>query len=185
MERREALKKLAIGGAVGMTASSVVSTRAFAYDLPSNPTGISILTQTITTQRLDIESVSFGTAMCPASANVTAVSGVFQQWDAAISSISGPGNAVVQLRAYNGGPVFGLLPFSHFDPLGFRLRKRFANGAGDPPWQPGDSFNVNLTVRFTCTYSDGTTRDLDEVISYRITKGANPPSAQNWNVVQL
>ena len=68
MDRREALKKLAIGGATAVGASAVVSTPAFAFDQPSvigNPfvaAGVTGFGQTLTV------TVTPAAASCPASA---------------------------------------------------------------------------------------------------------------------
>lgn len=189
MDRREALRRIGAGAVVTAAGSTIVSSRAFAYDLPFSPVAPPLFVQNTPPPptnsrvfRVDIESTGstpFGTASCNASAISQTVEGTFVRWDISVNSIT-PSGQNVQLRPFNGGAVIADLPASHFDGRGFRLRKR--QGSSDTEWDPGDSFDVDLVVEFSCRYSDNTVRTLQHIFSYTVTKGPDPPSDDNWAV---
>ena len=182
LDRRHALKQIGAAGAVVVATPLVMSSPAFAYDSPTAPSGAAISATTIGSERVNVNTVSFGTASCPASANSTTAAASFLRWE--ISKLSTtPSNATIQLRPDGGGGVIATLPATYTtQSTGFRLRKRNSNGNQDITLSTGDSFNVDLVVRYTCTYSDGTTRTLDHTHSFTITKGSGGSSANDWIV---
>ena len=182
MDRRQALKKIGAAGAVVAATPVVLSTPAFAYDSPTAPSGAIIVATTIPTQRVNVNMISLGTASCPASANSTTAAVSFLRWEISKGSTT-PSNAMIQLRPDGGGGVIDTLPSTYtLQSTGFRLRKRSAAGNSDLNLSTGDTFNVGLVVRYTCTYSDGTTRTLDHTHSFTITKGGGGPSVNDWFV---
>jgi hypothetical protein len=153
MDRRDALKKLGAGGLVAAGVSMVVSTPAFAYDLP---TGVLPATMTVTSSgsTATVTITSNGTASCPNSApsqvatfvsrstrmvtiNAVQVFGIFP------TEFRLGGNDLPQVTA---AASFQLQKFGVF----FGTAQDFVNG---------DSFRAEITVTWRCTYSDGTTRD--------------------------
>lgn len=178
MDRREALKKLGVGGAAIATASVVVSQPAFAYDAPTITPGgnISVIVVSPGTavapvgSRFDIVVARYPTATCPGSAINTPLPpgtafisertvtvtpgniGAGSIWwaNADIMSTSGaPGSAprsgTTTFSAPN-QPIPGLLG---------RVRKRAVPTPDDGSVVAlaGESFSINVTLRFTCFYS--------------------------------
>lgn len=154
MDRRDALKKIAVGGATVVGASAVMSSPAFAYAAPTNiPTPTS--TVSVVNASLALVMISYGgTATCPASAT------------------AGPDQVQISTAVTSG--LAGTDPFLRVPGLGrldltttlvsFQVRKRTANGSPPPsflndPYVNGDSFSLAMTSTWRCTYSDGTTSD--------------------------
>jgi len=154
MDRRDALKKIAIGGATVVGASAVMSSPAFAYAAPTNiPTPTSNVT--VVNASLALVIISYGgTATCPASAT------------------AGPNEIQISTAVTSG--LAGTDPFLRVPGVGrldltttlvsFQVRKRAANVPPPPsfinvPYVSGDSFSLDMTSTWRCTYSDGTTSD--------------------------
>ncbi len=186
MDRRQAIRRIAAGTGATVAASAVVTSPAFAYDAPTvSPGPPTPLVHTVGFERVDVESNGFGTATCPASANATSVAGTFLGWN--IRVVTNIDNTLFQLRRYNGGPILATFntTATHNDYRGFRIRKRRPTSTTALSWKPNDAFEVDLRVRYTCTYSDGTTRSVDHTKTIRLTKGPGASSANDWIVVVL
>ncbi len=156
MDRREALKKLGAGGLTVAGASMIVSTPAFAYDLP---TGVTPATMTVTStgNTATVAITSNGTASCPNSApsqvatlvsvstqvvTVNAVPAVFIIFN--IPTVFRLGG--LDLPQTTGAASFAIQKFGQFI-------------IGATNFVNGDSFRAEITATWRCTYSDGTTRD--------------------------
>jgi hypothetical protein len=156
MDRRDALKKLGAGGLTVAGASMIVSTPAFAYDLPTG--GMPAMMAVASTgNTATVMITSNGTASCPNSA---------PSQTATVVSVS------TRVVTVNAVPVF----FIFFNiPTEFRLGgvalpqttgaasfaiQKFGQFiVGATNFVNGDVFRAEITVTWRCTYSDGTTRD--------------------------
>ncbi len=181
MDRRDAIKRLAAGTGVVVGATTLSSSPAFAYDLPTvvsppgTPTFRALRNYLVRLDRV----LPWGTATCPGSAiNSGNVSGSFQRWD--VSVANNPSGTVFRLRTW-GGTTVGLMPpaGSVTNWRGLRIHKRNAADTGNVAFVAGDSFNIGLVVRFTCRYA-GRTVTLDHTTSYVLTNGPGP---RDWTLV--
>ena len=146
MDRRQALLKLAAGGATAVGASMVLSTPAFAYNAPSLATQATLSTSVVNARRVRITVTSVGTAMCPASA-LTTSPGIYVRSD--LATVFASGSSFFERRS-PGATV--PLPASATT-LTFDVRRN--NPSGSNNWVNGDSFSVTVFADFTCTYGTG------------------------------
>lgn len=148
MDRRDALKKIAVGGLTVVGASAVISSPAFAYDAPTitmNPTAT--LTANSNERRANIV-ITRGAATCPGSAT-----GPAERIDTATTASTVFVQSGHQLRMKGQGP----LPKTTFS-LRVRIRKReLGNGRAD--FTAGDEFSISVITTWRCTYSDSTQID--------------------------
>jgi hypothetical protein len=146
MDRREALKKLGAGGAVAVSAATIVSSPAFAFTAPTPPANPFPLTPTLTPIvplnfgiNRDL-TVTFGPnpadARCPGSAlpsgSATIVSGAFT------ASISGFGSPTVSAASGTPGAANATVTFRRgtFGEVGF-----------------GATATIVYAVRYRCSYA--------------------------------
>ena len=189
MDRREALKKLGVGGAAVAGASVIISQPAFAYDNPTVTAAGSVVINPFNFSGSDVV-ITNPTVTCPGSASPAGVPSTMSRTITITSnSISGgvwyanpnilPGGAVVPASpgvsatstSTSSPPVFSPV-VSYFSPG--LVRKRTSPGV-DPYVDvvSGDTFTVDVSFTFTCTYSDSTTRTATTSASATFT--ATPP----------
>jgi len=188
VDRREALKKIGVGGVAVATASVVVSQPAFAYDLPTITGGGNMSVIVVEPaadfspvgSRFDIVVVRYPTARCPASGGGPAtfiskrtvtVTSLFVQagfvWWANFNIMAGNEGVVTPNRT---GTTTYILPDQPVPGLLGRVRKRDETlTQGSVETVTGDGFLVLVSLTFVCTYSDGTTtqRDASFQIEYK------------------
>jgi hypothetical protein len=155
MDRRSALKKIGAGGLVAAGASMIVSTPAFAYDLP---TGVLPAAMTVTPSGGDVAvNIQPGSASCPNSApSQTATLVAISSTVTEVNTVDGLflGFILLPTRFRIGANLFPQTVAGS----PFVVRKTFNFNLGTP-FAAGDSFRAEITVTWRCTYSDGTTRD--------------------------
>jgi hypothetical protein len=154
MDRREAMKKIAVGGATVVGASAVISSPAFAYALPhdiTNPSFSFASTPSLNVVRYLFDS---GSASCTESASgptqTSTLSGTYNgnTPDALVRVGATGGGSPVVLNPSGSGPVV--------DGNTFRFEKQSAIDSSAVNYAAGDSIAYTLTTTWTCTYSNAT-----------------------------
>jgi hypothetical protein len=126
MDRREALKKIGVGGAAAVGASLVISSPAFAFDAPT----VTGLPATFTLRKLsaataELSATGFPAGTCPASATNT-------------------GDVPLQ-----GAPSYTWTTPATPSGTGALVTR----GGGN--WKNGDVVTATVTVAYTCVYPTG------------------------------
>lgn len=176
MDRREALKKLAAGGATVAGATVISSSRAFAYDQPTLGNLIQLDAFRQNDARVRIRVSNFGSASCPASAVSGTASVTFQNLDLSVGSLTTPG-AILQVNA----PVTATLPTT-IAASACSVRKRIP-GTGRVAYDPTDVINVRVNVRYRCNYT-GASNKLDVSRSFAVSP-IDVGGMSGWTVTPL
>ena len=161
MDRREALKKLAAGGATVAGATVISSSRAFAYDQPTQAGSISITAFRQNDARVRIRVTNFGSATCPASAVSGTASATFQNQSFSVGMLTTPGAILEVVR-----PITAPLPAS-VTTTAASIRKRIP-GTGQVAFDATDSIIVTVNVRYRCTYT-GASNKLDASAMFSVS----------------
>jgi hypothetical protein len=172
VDRRNALKKIAVGGATVVGASAVISSPAFAYDAPTSATAATLSAVRGNNRRVDMSVTGNGTTGCSGGS----FTGTTQEYlDATATQIALTGSAFLQLSPFDGvnGPA---LPETT-TAIAFNVR-RVGNGSApldDNNFKVGDTFDVAVRVRHTCTYTGPGTGSRVFTTTFRIRwNGTNP-----------
>lgn len=157
MERREALAKLGAGGAAIAGVSLIRSSPAFAYGQPTLVISPSITVRTNGSGSVAEITVAHGTATCPLSATNPPSAAVTGR-SFRVSRADAGGNT---FRIYQGSDlpqtVTGLLRPAFPNTSYIEVQK--VNVFDNPTnFSANNSIRVEMSVTFTCTYSDGTQR---------------------------
>jgi hypothetical protein len=149
------MKKIAVGGAAAVGASTVISSPAFAFDLPTQATaptfGAPALSTPPTTATITQSGAGVGSCNESATGGSTAPTGVIQSFAIVSYSLGGVGSKAVIISSSSTQVV---------------LQKQ--NAANTPVnFQQSDTVTFSATVRYTCAYGTGSpVTTLDKVNTY-------------------
>ncbi len=141
MDRREALKKLAVGGTGVVGAAIVTSSRAFAYGQPTppaNPSPFTVVNSNPTFFGSFLNAtITFGPGVATCPSSVPAANSTILNWDYLISNVSATGvtfvPATLNLPLVTAGNVsftaVGVIFVSGSFTVAFRARYRCTRGA--------------------------------------------------------
>lgn len=205
MNRREALKKLGVGGAVVVGATAVKSLPAFAF---ANPVVGGILDVTVTGRAAPSASISIGDASCTGSAlapcvtclNTVAEVVAIQMTAYVISladnttsyawGIAPPLSNVFTSLSGAGATVSVSIPSPYTDPTlngwgtsSFQFRHLNASGGSVIDAAGGDSIQITGYVEYNCTYGDSTVGSAADTQDFQFTKAAGANST--WSKTHL
>ena len=154
MDRRQALKKVAVGGVTIAGASAIISSPAFAFDSPVQVFAPVFGTPSVgPASTATINQTKAGEGSCNASATgaTTSPAGVIQSFVITDFSLGGVGSKAVIISSSSTQVVFQ------------------KQDAADNPVdiQAGDTVTFDVTVRYTCSYGSGSpVTTLDKVNTY-------------------
>lgn len=208
MDRREALKKMAVGGATVAGATAVMSSPAFAYSQPFDvvpnvsitfPYGLNNSNQWANKIRVRVKP----SGKCPASSTNPSLDATLESLSVNISFTTAD-NAILTFHpnqgqtggyvspipspaipnARNPGPLApGPLNQNDSDIYAMRLTKIQPGTVHTSPLLPiltGDRLNLSITAQLKCTYTSGSrTRDVSWNQSWRRAGGG---TNQNWQL---
>ena len=171
MDRREALRKIAVGATAAVGASAIVSSPAFAYAGPIGTTAATLLAATGNPRRVDMTVTAFGTTTCSGSATGS----TREYLGATAITVTLTGNAFLQLSPFGGTDGPQLPEFTAA--TSFRVR-RVGLGTSVPDTNPfidGDTFRIDIAVRHTCEYTGPGTGSQVVITSYNVVWSGGGP----------
>lgn len=164
MDRREALKKLGLGGAAAVGTSLIVSTPAFAYSLPTQTVAPSVSVTSPGANAVGL-TVLDGAVSCPFSAAEPPVTNPqFISRIVTATTVAVGGLFILGLNTL-GNNMAGS-PTTTASTL--TVRKSFF-GFLPSSFASNDQFRVDIASTWRCTYRDGTTRDRVLTVSRTFT----------------
>jgi hypothetical protein len=162
MDRRDALKKLGMGGATVLGASVIVSSPAFAYRAPFDIVAMTFNAPTLSGTTTTC-TVTAGGAQCPGSATPPSATFLIS---ATVTTVTVSGaNRRFNLNGTTANTASpGQSTSSSGSDLTFTVIKTNNGGTAEVP-ATNDQFSVSITIVYTCTYSDGTTRTANDTLT--------------------
>jgi hypothetical protein len=177
MDRRNALKKLGMGGATVVGATMIVSSPAFAFAKPQNIDPPSLSFSTVPSTNAVRYLFDSGSAACTSSSTGPTETSSFS------GTFSGTAGSKIRVGSTGGGsPIILNLSGSGTVVDGFTLRFEKLSTADDSavPYVAGDSISYTLTTTWTCTYDNSAPDPATTTQAQGVTSGTISYNGTSW-----